>query len=60
MQIVTTHKNTDFDAFASVIAATLFSECPGGPRKTTPTSRPSVITRAFCTVADVDLKAVAG
>ncbi|RPJ71924.1 MAG: CBS domain-containing protein, partial [Desulfobacteraceae bacterium] len=64
MQIVTTHKNADFDAFASVIAATLlFPEALAVLPKTL---NPNV--KAFlsihkdlfltCTPADVDLKAV--
>jgi len=35
MQIVTTHKNADFDAFASVVAATFaFSGSPCRPART--------------------------
>jgi len=64
MQIVTTHKNTDFDGFASVIAATLlFPECVAVLPKTL---NPNV--KAFlsihkdlfesCSPADLDLKKI--
>jgi len=64
MQIVTTHKNTDFDGFASVIAATLlFPECVAVLPKTL---NPNV--KAFLSIhkelfeirspADLDLKQV--
>ena len=64
MQIVTTHKNADFDAFASVIAATLLF--PNAIAVLPKTLNPNV--KAFlsihkelfltCTPAEVDLKAV--
>ncbi len=64
MQIVTTHKNADFDAFASVIAAALLF--PGALAVLPKTLNPNV--RAFLSIhkdlfltytpADVDLKAV--
>jgi nanoRNase/pAp phosphatase (c-di-AMP/oligoRNAs hydrolase)/CBS domain-containing protein len=64
MQIVTTHKNTDFDGFASVIAATLLF--PGAmavlPKNLNPNVKAflSIHKELFIThtAADVDLKAV--
>jgi nanoRNase/pAp phosphatase (c-di-AMP/oligoRNAs hydrolase)/CBS domain-containing protein len=64
MQIVTTHKNTDFDGFASVIAATLlFPEAMAVlPKNLNPNVKAflSIHKELFLThtAADVDLKAV--
>ncbi len=64
MQIVTTHKNTDFDGFASVIAATLlFPDAMAVlPKSLNPNVKAflSIHKELFLThtAADVDLKAV--
>lgn len=64
MQVVTTHKNTDFDAFASVIAATLiFPDALAVlPKNLNPNVKAflSIHKELFLThtAADVDLKAV--
>ena len=64
MQIVTTHKNTDFDGFASVIAATiLFPDAVAVlPKNLNPNVKAclSIHKELFLThtAADVDLKAV--